>query len=118
DYVGPSEYAWDFNQPGSMAGFGPLDAKRTVVDFLSKTARVLEADAQQQVEADEPPLADPQSEQPESTSPDEPAETGAGEVSSEAEPPATGLPPPGPVAMDQGREPEPSRQVADFSQPR
>lgn len=35
DYVGPSEYAWDFNQPGSMAGFGPLDASRVVVEFLS-----------------------------------------------------------------------------------
>ena len=37
DHVGLSEYAWDFNQPGSMAGFGPLDAKETVVGFLSKT---------------------------------------------------------------------------------
>lgn len=37
DYVGPAEYAWDFNQPGSMAGFGPLDAKETVVGFLSRT---------------------------------------------------------------------------------
>lgn len=36
DYIGPSENAWDFNQPGSMAGFGPLDAKEAVVDFLSK----------------------------------------------------------------------------------
>ncbi|RUM95839.1 DUF3306 domain-containing protein [Pseudaminobacter arsenicus] len=35
DYVGPSEYAWDFNRPGSMAGFGPLDASRAVVEFLS-----------------------------------------------------------------------------------
>src|SRR5690606_1128964 len=33
DHVGLSEYAWDFNQPGSMAGFGPLDAKETVVGF-------------------------------------------------------------------------------------
>lgn len=47
DYVGPSEYAWDFNQPGSMAGFGPIDAtKETVVDFLSKTVRALEPDAE------------------------------------------------------------------------
>src|SRR5690606_19004015 len=53
DYVGPSEYAWDFNQPGSMAGFGPLDAKETVVDFLSKTVRALEPDAEPTV-ADEP----------------------------------------------------------------
>jgi hypothetical protein len=42
DYVGPAEYAWDFNQPGSMGGFGPLEAKETVVSFLSKTVRELE----------------------------------------------------------------------------
>ena len=24
DYVGPADYAWDFNAPGAMAGFGPL----------------------------------------------------------------------------------------------
>lgn len=35
DYIGPSEYAWDFNQPGSMAGFGPLDSKESVAEFLS-----------------------------------------------------------------------------------
>jgi hypothetical protein len=36
DYIGPSEYAWDFNTPGSMAGFGPLDANDPVIaDFLS-----------------------------------------------------------------------------------
>ena len=28
DYIGPSEYAWDFNQPGSMAGFGPLEREQ------------------------------------------------------------------------------------------
>jgi hypothetical protein len=36
DYIGPSEYAWDFNKPGSMPGFGPLKAaNEAVVDFLS-----------------------------------------------------------------------------------
>ena len=36
DHIGPSEYAWDFNKPGSMAGFGPLKAtNQAVVDFLS-----------------------------------------------------------------------------------
>ncbi|RWK56245.1 DUF3306 domain-containing protein [Mesorhizobium sp.] len=36
DYIGPSEYGWDFNEPGSMAGFGPLKASSgSVVDFLS-----------------------------------------------------------------------------------
>lgn len=38
DYVGPSEYAWDFNQPGSMPGFGPADATKTAVEFLSKVS--------------------------------------------------------------------------------
>lgn len=47
DYVGPSEYAWDFNEPGSMSGFGPLDAKETVVGFLSKAARTLEGVTQE-----------------------------------------------------------------------
>ncbi|WP_163264489.1 DUF3306 domain-containing protein [Chelativorans alearense] len=36
DYIGPAEYAWDFNKPGSMAGFGPLEAGKSVVNFLSK----------------------------------------------------------------------------------
>ncbi|MCV0395601.1 MAG: DUF3306 domain-containing protein [Rhizobiaceae bacterium] len=53
DYVGPSEYAWDFNRPGSMAGFGPLDAKKTVVGFLSKTAGAMEPDAEP-IAADRP----------------------------------------------------------------
>ncbi|TJW63467.1 MAG: DUF3306 domain-containing protein, partial [Mesorhizobium sp.] len=36
NYIGPSEYGWDFNEPGSMAGFGPLKASSgPVVDFLS-----------------------------------------------------------------------------------
>jgi hypothetical protein len=26
DYVGPAEYAWDYNTPGAMAGFGAADA--------------------------------------------------------------------------------------------
>lgn len=36
DYIGPSECAWNFNEPGSMAGFGPLDdAGDHVAAFLS-----------------------------------------------------------------------------------
>ena len=38
DYVGPAEYAWDFNQSGSMRGFGALDPGEVVVDFLSRAA--------------------------------------------------------------------------------
>lgn len=62
DYVGPSEYAWDFNQPGSMAGFGPLDAKETVVGFLSRTARAIEPDAEPTVTPQPPDAASERSE--------------------------------------------------------
>jgi hypothetical protein len=44
DYVGPSEYAWDFNQPGSMAGFGALGPNTSVAGFLSTVSRVLPAE--------------------------------------------------------------------------
>lgn len=36
DYIGPSENAWDFNAPGSVPGFGPLEAGKAVAEFLSK----------------------------------------------------------------------------------
>ena len=57
DYVGPSEYAWDFNQPGSMTGFGPLEAKEAVVGFLSKAVRAVDTAAKpaEAVQAAEPP---------------------------------------------------------------
>jgi len=35
DHIGLSEYAWDFNQSGSMAGFGPLAPNESVAEFLS-----------------------------------------------------------------------------------
>jgi hypothetical protein len=44
DYIGPSEYAWDFNRPGSMAGFGPLAAGKSVADFLSTVSRAIPAE--------------------------------------------------------------------------
>lgn len=89
DYVGPSEYAWDFNQPGSMAGFGPLDAKETVVDFLSKTVRALEPDAGSTA-ADEPPGAG--SEQPATVPPDSVADAGTPDPSQVPEPLEPALP--------------------------
>ncbi|MGB3540123.1 MAG: DUF3306 domain-containing protein [Mesorhizobium sp.] len=57
DYVGPSEYAWDFNQPGSMTGFGPLEAKEAVVGFLSKAVRAVDTTAKpaETAQAAEPP---------------------------------------------------------------
>lgn len=44
DYVGPSEYAWDFNQPGSMAGFGALGTRPSIAGLLSTARRVLPDD--------------------------------------------------------------------------
>ncbi|HET8726461.1 MAG TPA: DUF3306 domain-containing protein [Alphaproteobacteria bacterium] len=38
DHIGLSECAWDFNQPGSIPGFGPIGATGSVTDFLSRPA--------------------------------------------------------------------------------
>ncbi len=54
DYVGPAEYAWDFNTPGSMPGFGPLEAGSPIVDFLSTTARSVLTGRQEEAEAMQP----------------------------------------------------------------
>jgi hypothetical protein len=56
DYIGPSEYAWDFNKPGSMAGFGPLKAaNKSVVDFLSTSGGGNPADSARATAAPEAP---------------------------------------------------------------
>jgi hypothetical protein len=44
DHVGLSEYAWDFNKPAAMTGFGPLEAGRAVAGFLSTVSRETPAD--------------------------------------------------------------------------
>lgn len=81
DYVGPSEYAWDFNQPGSMAGFGPLDAGKAVVGFLSKAARAVDNVIESAEEAHKRPAAAPAAEEqgapPEGSPEGEPPETAA-----------------------------------------
>lgn len=59
DYVGPAEYAWDFNRPGSMPGFGSLDPKTAVVDFLSTIGRAIDADAGEKAVASGAPPAQP-----------------------------------------------------------
>ena len=65
DHVGLAEYAWDFNQPGTMAGFGPLEAGKSVADFLSKGSAA-------PAESEEPfPQATlPPSDQPTAAAPD------------------------------------------------
>jgi len=36
DYIGPSDYAWDFNAPDTMLGFGPLKMSDELRDELVK----------------------------------------------------------------------------------
>lgn len=84
DYIGPSEYAWDFNQPGSMAGFGPLDVKEAVVGFLSKAARVVDT-VTEPGEATQ--AAGPLHEQPADASPDAAPPTKEPEASPTETPP-------------------------------
>jgi hypothetical protein len=91
DHIGPSEYAWDFNKPGSMPGFGPLDAKETVVDFLSTVGRgiqtdVIESPATPNAPEAQPPqqlLADSIEREP-GVSPDDPADIPSPDESSES----------------------------------
>ncbi|RWP42440.1 MAG: DUF3306 domain-containing protein [Mesorhizobium sp.] len=60
DHVGPSEYAWDFNKPGSMAGFGPLRASsEPVVDFLSTMSGANPADPARAAAASQAPEKPP-----------------------------------------------------------
>lgn len=111
DYVGPSEYAWDFNQPGSMAGFGSIKTKETVVGFLSKTARALEPETEPASTA-----------QPPDASPDGPANAPT-EIAADAEAPEPSMvverPEADPVAANAdaiSREPEASPETTKHSQ--
>ena len=36
DYVGPSEYAWDFNDPSSIPGFGPAAPDSAVAELIAQ----------------------------------------------------------------------------------
>lgn len=81
DYIGPSEYAWDFNQPGSMAGFGPLDdASESIADFLSTMSGGARAGFAKAIASPEIPEAPQQQatavppEQDAIASPDDPAD--------------------------------------------
>ena len=123
DYVGPSEYAWDFNQPGSMAGFGPLDAKETVVGFLSKTIRAIETGAEETAAIPEPapsrPPADTSSQPPGATSSDDVADAGPAAVSEAAEPPASRSSVAGPDATEvEGQAARSPRQTEVSPRPR
>lgn len=72
DHVGLSENAWDFNQPGAMPGFGPLEAGRAVVNFLSVVGREAPADPEAAPAAADAPAVAP--DEVASLPPDEPQE--------------------------------------------
>ena len=57
DHVGLAENAWDFNRPDAMAGFGPLEAGRAVVNFLSTIVREAPVDPEATAPATDAPTA-------------------------------------------------------------
>jgi hypothetical protein len=59
DYIGPAEYAWDFNRPGSMAGFGPLKASASVAKFVSTMGRLSLPGSDSAAAASQDPQAPP-----------------------------------------------------------
>jgi Protein of unknown function (DUF3306) len=46
DFIGPSENSWDFNAPGSMAGFGPLEMtdelRRQIAQMVGRSVAAIE----------------------------------------------------------------------------
>jgi hypothetical protein len=69
DHVGLAEYAWDFNQPGAMRGFGPLEAGKSVADFLSTAGREMPSQPEETAtEASAPPPEHPTGIAPEEAS--------------------------------------------------
>ncbi|MDQ6437678.1 DUF3306 domain-containing protein [Mesorhizobium sp. LHD-90] len=82
DHVGLAEYAWDFNQPGAMAGFGPLDAKEAVVDFLSTIGRGPATDVEDPEASTQAPAQPPDPpEQASATPPDNASESASADAS-------------------------------------
>jgi hypothetical protein len=88
DFVGPSEYAWDFNQPGSMAGFGPLQGKDPVTGFLKTMSGSIPTDPERVAPAPEGPDEIPE------TLPNSPDDELVTESSSSAEVAAAAAPNP------------------------
>jgi hypothetical protein len=72
DFVGLADYAWDFNAPGAMAGFGPLEMtdelRREIVGMLtggrSAEAPATNSAAAPQEKAEQPGLGSEQVAQP------------------------------------------------------
>ena len=120
DYIGPSEYAWDFNQPGSMAGFGPLDdAGEHVAEFLSRMSggmRTAWADAAPSPEAPPAPRqnAGVAPDQDASAAPDGPADAASPAESVEPPPAPAGIEPDSPDQVAACAEPSEAAKPADL----
>jgi hypothetical protein len=90
DHIGLAEYAWDFNQPGTMAGFGPLEAKEAAAGFLATMSRGVPADPDTTAAA-----------------PDNPDQPSAHVTSTSAEQAATGPQDERAIASEPGQSAEP-----------
>ena len=49
DHVGPAEYAWDFNDPGAIAGFGPVGGDAAVGKALPSLSDITSQDSREPV---------------------------------------------------------------------
>ncbi|MDJ1159616.1 DUF3306 domain-containing protein [Chelatococcus sp. SYSU_G07232] len=58
DFVGPADYAWDWNTPGGMPGYGPLGASDDVEKLLARAMGLDEGALQPLTAAAPPPPCD------------------------------------------------------------
>src|SRR6516164_5196645 len=62
DFIGLSENSWDFNAPGAMAGFGPLEMtdelRRSIAQFVGRNlAGTADEASSKEVKDEHPPVA-------------------------------------------------------------
>lgn len=91
DHIGPADYAWDFNDPDAMPGFGPIDPETDVAALLRRI--VGEPEPETEV-SQAPPLALEPEAQPEQEAQDGAEITPPAPLSSSLEAPQENNPPP------------------------
>ncbi len=113
NYVGPAEYAWDFNQPGSMAGFGPTSAKESITNIMSAMSGAKKVHP---TEESSPPLAPTPLEQPVASPPPEVDAVDVPETEADTPPPP--LPDAAPATVNTVSDPDQATPSQAMAQPR
>jgi hypothetical protein len=109
DFVGPADYAWDFNAPGGVPGFS-LDLPGDVGRLLAQAIGLNASPPEDGPEQEAPPLAGigppaPAEAWPDGAAPGEPS--GVEALAPEGEPAVEALP--GPLAGAPPSDPQPAR---------